>query len=162
MLGLDPDSADHEVLREVGARYLSQPFKRGEKMDSPGRTAARLQARWGAEAQEHFVALALDSRLRVVREVVVAKGGLSEVHVRPREVFRPLILDNAASAIVAHNHPSGDAEPSAEDVELTRRLVTVGETLGIPVMDHLVITRDRYVSLLERGVVPGALSGRPF
>ncbi len=135
-------------------RYLSRGFRRGERADTAVRTAARLQARYGAQLQEHFIALALDGRLRVIRELVVAVGGLSTVHVRPREVFRELIVQNAASTIVSHNHPSGDAEPSAEDLLLTQRLVHAGELLAIPVIDHIIVTEHNYVSLHERGHIP--------
>jgi DNA repair protein RadC len=86
----------------------------------------------------------------VIAEHDVCKGGLSEVHVRAREVFRPLVLDSAHACVVVHNHPSGDPEPSGDDIALTRRLVEAGKVLGIPVLDHLVVGAAGYVSLRER------------
>jgi DNA repair protein RadC len=109
--------------------------------------------RLGGEAQEHFLALALDARNRVRREVTVARGTLTSCPVHPREVFRPLIREAAASCLLLHNHPSGDAEPSLDDLSLTRRLVRAGALVGIPVVDHLIVTSTGYVSLAARGVV---------
>ena len=100
-------------------------------------------------AQEVFLAIGLDARNRIVGEVEVARGLLTGVEVHPREVFRPLIRMAAAGAVVAHNHPSGDPTPSHEDIALTRRLRAVGELVGIPIVDHVVIAGDRYRSIAE-------------
>ena len=95
--------------------------------------------------QEVFLALGVDIRSGLLDVVEVARGTVNGVEVHPREVFRPLIRMAAAGAVLVHNHPSGDPTPSHEDVELTRRLRAVGEVLGIPVIDHVVV---------ERAVVP--------
>lgn len=93
------------------------------------------------DRKEYFMALYLDVRHRPVAEVhVVHVGTLAACPVHPREVFRPAIELGAAALIVAHNHPSGDAEPSAEDIDLTERLAMAGDMLGIPLLDHLVLT----------------------
>ena len=83
-------------------------------------------------------------------------GLLNSSLVHPREVFAPAIAHAAASVVLAHNHPSGDPDPSPEDLEVTWQLVESGRLLGIPVRDHIVIGDGRYISLLERGLVPGA------
>lgn len=101
--------------------------------------------------QEAFVAVLLDSKHRPVKRVLVALGSLASVDVHPREVFREAIRAGAANVIVAHNHPSGDPEPSGEDLALTRRLRDAGDLLGIKVLDHIIIGKDRYVSLAGRG-----------
>ena len=81
-------------------------------------------------------------------------GCLTSSLVHPRETFKPAILGGAAAIVLAHNHPSGDPEPSAEDVALTRRLVSAGTLLGIEVLDHVIIGEaGRFVSLKERGVI---------
>ncbi|MBN1772549.1 MAG: JAB domain-containing protein [Deltaproteobacteria bacterium] len=103
--------------------------------------------------QERFLVVGLDSRNRVIRRHLVAVGSLGAVVVHPREVFAPLLRDRAAAAILVHNHPSGDPTPSGEDLELTRRLVEAGRLLGIPVLDHLVVGRDGYSSLLDLGAL---------
>jgi DNA repair protein RadC len=103
--------------------------------------------------QEVFWALALDARHRVTRIVEVAVGSLAGVEVHPREVFRPLIREAAAATLVVHNHPSGSATPAAADLELTERLREAGAMVGIPVLDHIVVAEEGYVSLAERGLV---------
>ncbi|HVV49744.1 MAG TPA: DNA repair protein RadC [Polyangia bacterium] len=105
----------------------------------------------GTKDREHLVALFLDVRHRVIRRRTVAIGSLTGVEVHPREVFKPAILASAAAIILAHNHPSGDPTPSRADIELTTRLRGVGDLVGIQVLDHLVICREGYVSIAERG-----------
>jgi DNA repair protein RadC len=97
--------------------------------------------------QEEFHALLLNTRHRVVREVLVTRGILDSALIHPREVFRLAVSEGAAGVILVHNHPSGDPAPSAEDRAVTRQLGEAGRALGIPVLDHVVIGRGRYVSL---------------
>lgn len=101
--------------------------------------------------QEQFAVLLLNARHEVTRRAVVSQGSLNASIVHPREVFRPAILGSAASVILVHNHPSGDPEPSEEDLSITRRLAQVGELLGIPVLDHVVVGKRGFVSLRARG-----------
>ena len=91
------------------------------------------------EKKEHFVAILLDSKNQILRVASIHVGTLNMSIVGPREVFREAIRDGAASIIVAHNHPSGDPRPSPEDIDVTNRLVKVGLTLDIPVVDHVII-----------------------
>ena len=102
--------------------------------------------------REHFVVFHLDIKNRLLSRETVSIGHLSSALVHPREVFKGAILANAASVVLAHNHPSCDPEPSREDIELTSRLRRAGELLGIPVLDHIVIAADKYASLAEMGV----------
>ncbi|MCA9638664.1 MAG: DNA repair protein RadC, partial [Myxococcales bacterium] len=105
--------------------------------------------------QEVFMVVGLDARLRVqvVREVGL--GTVAAVQVHPREVFRPLVRAGAHSALLVHNHPSGDPRPSQADLELTERMVDVGWLLGIPVLDHLIVADGGCASLVEAGLMPG-------
>jgi DNA repair protein RadC len=104
--------------------------------------------------KEHFGVLFLNVRRQVIGFNMVSIGCLTASLVHPREVFKPAILASAAAVILAHNHPSGDPEPSAEDVTLTRRLVQGGELLGIEVLDHVVLGLGmRYVSFKDRGMI---------
>jgi DNA repair protein RadC len=91
----------------------------------------------------------LDGRHRVLREVMASQGTLTASLVHPREVFRPALREAAAAVILVHNHPSGDPTPSREDREVTQRLVQVGEILGVPVLDHVIVAERGYVSLRQ-------------
>ena len=102
---------------------------------------------------EVFGLVAVDVRHRLKREAVVSMGSLSGSVVHPREVFAEAIACRAAGVILFHNHPSGDPEPSEEDLALTRRLVAGGALLGIEVLDHLILGAGRFVSLKTRGLV---------
>jgi len=101
--------------------------------------------------QEYFVCLSLSGANEVLQSRVVTVGLLDSSQVHPREVFADPLADRAASVIVAHNHPSGRLEPSAEDIALTERLAKAGELLGIRLLDHLIVTQRGYLSLKEAG-----------
>lgn len=101
--------------------------------------------------REHFFAMLLSTKNHVLAIELISVGSLSASIVHPREVFKRAIIRSAAAVILVHNHPSGDTTPSAEDVELTRRLVSAGALLGIRVLDHLVLGDSSYVSLSELG-----------
>jgi DNA repair protein RadC len=92
-------------------------------------------------------------RLRLKREAVISVGCLTSSLVHPREVFQEAVVARAAALILFHNHPSGDPEPSAEDIALTRRLASAGTLMGIEILDHLVLGAGRFVSLKERGLL---------
>ena len=97
-----------------------------------------------------FHALLLDGKHRLRRMERVSEGTLTSSLVHPREFFRPAVREPAAAVIAVHNHPSGDPEPSAEDLEVTRRLVRAGELLGIPLLDHIVVGAAGWVSIRGR------------
>ena len=95
----------------------------------------------------------LDAQNGLVSDRIVSEGTLSATLVHPREVFKPAILESAASVILLHNHPSGDPTPSRDDIRLTRQLVECSRLLEVPIHDHVVIGRGRFVSLAEQGIV---------
>lgn len=104
--------------------------------------------------REHFVGLYLNSANALIAIHTVSVGTLNSSLVHPREVFKLALMVNAASVIVAHNHPSGNAEPSQEDLAVTRQLVEAGKILGIPIHDHIITTGGTtYASLAERGLI---------
>ncbi|MBE0634628.1 DNA repair protein RadC [Candidatus Bipolaricaulota bacterium] len=103
------------------------------------------------ERQEHFVCLSLNGANEVLASRTVTVGLLDSNQVHPREVFADPITDRAASILCAHNHPSGTLEASPEDIAITRRLVNAGEVLGIRVLDHLIVTRDGFLSMKQAG-----------
>lgn len=119
----------------------------------PDDVVALIGRKLRAESREHFLVLLLNARHECVAVETISIGSLNASIVHPREVFRPAVLAAAASIIVAHNHPSGDPEPSEEDLSITRRLAQVGELLGIGLLDHLILATRGVVSLRERGHV---------
>lgn len=141
-----------ELARRVGR--LDATWTRALRRPADAAEFARATLR-GA-TQEHFLVLGLDSRQRIRLVRTVGIGSLAQVDVHPREVFRPLIRAGIHSVILVHNHPSGDPEPSEADVELTHRMTEVGRLVGIPVLDHLVVSDRDHVSLAALGLVPGA------
>lgn len=138
---------------ELGARVASQEGRRAATLRTPDEAARYLLPRYAARPVETFGLLALDVRHRLRKEAVVSVGCLTSSLVHPREVFQEAIVARAAGLVFFHNHPSGDPEPSAEDLALTRRLVAAGTLLGIEVLDHLVLGAGRYVSLKQRGLL---------
>lgn len=103
--------------------------------------------------KEQFRGLYLNARNKVIHDEVVSIGTLTANLVHPREVFQPAIEYLACGVIVAHNHPSGDPEPSEDDLEITKKLTTVGKTMDIELLDHIIIGRNKYVSLKEKEMV---------
>ena len=120
----------------------------------PLRNAAQVYARLTSvrrARQEHFVVFCLNTRGCAVKRVIVSIGTLNTTLVHPREVFYPAIVHNAAGVVLAHNHPSGETEPSDEDIAMTERLVQAGKLLGIDVLDHIIVAEKCYTSLRDRG-----------
>ncbi len=140
---------------ELARRMARVELPYSTALRGPDEVARFARASFGDAPQETFVVLGLDARARVRLVRTVAIGSVAHVDVHPREVFRPLVRAGVHSAIAVHNHPSGEPEPSGADIELTRRLAEVGRLLGIPLLDHLVVTRTRSVSLAALGIVPG-------
>jgi DNA repair protein RadC len=138
---------------ELGARVASDGGGETLPLASPEAAARYLLPRYAARPVETFGLLALDVRHRLRHEAVVSVGCLTASLVHPREVFQEAVVSRAAALVLFHNHPSGDPEPSSEDLALTRRLAAAGTLMGIEVLDHLVLGAGRYVSLKERGVL---------
>jgi DNA repair protein RadC len=105
------------------------------------------------EAQEVFGILILNTKNKIVAVHEISRGTLNSSMVHPREVFKPAVLHNAAGIICFHNHPSGDTEPSKEDIEITERLVGAGAIMGIVVMDHIIVGDGGYTSLRDIGAM---------
>lgn len=137
------------------ARRLSQPHEDPSAPLETAQAAAEwLQPQLADKKKEHFVALLLDSRHHLIRISRIAVGSLSASLVHPRELFKEAIAASAAAVIIAHNHPSGDPDPSEHDLVLTKRLVQGGKLLGIEVLDHLIIgSGRRWTSLKGLGVM---------
>jgi DNA repair protein RadC len=122
------------LVRESMLSQLQRPH-----IDNAAAAARVLAAYLVDEDREHLVVLLLNTKKRVIGINTVSVGSLSASLGHPREIFKSAILANAAALILGHNHPSGEVTPSAEDVELTKRLTAVGDLLGIRLLDHLII-----------------------
>jgi DNA repair protein RadC len=144
-------SAQVLAALEIGRRVMaSRPHERRQVV-SPRDAAEILMPEFSARPVEHFGVLLLDTRHRVIRTTVLSIGSLDGASAQPREVFRQALMASAAAVVLFHNHPSGDPQPSGEDVGLTRRMVAAGVLLGIGVIDHVVLGDGRYCSLKESG-----------
>jgi DNA repair protein RadC len=137
---------------ELGRRLLLAGPQEMSQIRSPADVANLLMLEMGLLEREHMRTVLLDTKNRVQRIVNVYAGSLNTAVIRISEIFQEAIRANSAALIVVHNHPSGDPTPSPEDVRVTQKIVQAGELLNIDVLDHLVIGRNRYVSMKERGL----------
>jgi DNA repair protein RadC len=141
------------VLPEIARRYYDESLPCGEVIRSPSDTEAFLQARLRHLGHEVFCCLFLDNRHRVLRFDELFRGTIDGTSVYPREVVKEALAVNAAAVILAHNHPSGVAEPSQADERITKRLKSALELVDIRLLDHLVIGDGRATSLAARGML---------
>jgi DNA repair protein RadC len=150
--------AEDEVL------YAAQEIMRRKRNQHPiishgGIVASHLRAAGAIGNQEKFFVLTLNTKNRLIKMHTVFLGSISECLIHPREVFRKAIEDNAFSIIIAHNHPSGDSNPSAEDKIMTQRLVDCSGILGIPILDHVIMSECDYFSFADECIMPKPQEG---
>ena len=119
---------------------------------TPDEAVSLVRGRLKGKKKEHFLVLLLDTRGQLIKTSEVSVGSLDSSIVHPREVFQEAISASAASVLFVHNHPSGDPEPSEDDIKLTERLVQAGEVMGIDVLDHIIICDRNYLSLKSKGL----------
>ena len=151
--GIGPaKSAQLKAGLEIGRRLGREKWEAGQALRS-SEDVFRHFAELEKEKREIFYVVLLNNKNRKIREVKISEGSLTASLVHPREVFNPVIRESAAAVIFVHNHPSGDPAPSPEDIDITRRLKQVGEVMGIRVLDHVVIGRDRYYSFSDKGML---------
>ncbi len=137
---------------EIGRRLSTQvPAYKGKELTDPEKVYRLIKSKLKDYHKEHFYIIALNSRNYSIAEVSVGSLNASVVH--PREVFAEAIKNKAASVVFIHNHPSGDPEPSEDDLEITKRLVESGKILGIEVIDHIIITKTGFISFKEKNLI---------
>lgn len=140
-----------QAALELGRRLARGTGEELPVIRSPKDVASLVMEDLRYLQREHFVCLFLNTKNRVLARETLSIGSLSSTIVHPRELFRAAVKRSAASVVCAHNHPSGDPTPSADDIELTNRLVEAGRIMGIELLDHLVIGDGRFTSLKEQG-----------
>ena len=151
--GLGPAKvAQLKAALELGRRMLVESPEERPQIRAPADAANLVMTEMGLLEQEQLWVILLDTKNRVLATPTIYKGSLNTSLIRVGELFRDAIRANCASLIVLHNHPSGDPTPSPEDVAVTRQIVDAGKLLDVDVLDHLVIGRQRFVSLKERGL----------
>src|SRR4030067_1336903 len=136
---------------ELGRRIFYEDKSRVPTIKTPEEVFKYL-ADMQKLTKEQFRGLYLNTRNRLIHDEVISMGSLNLSIVHPREVFRPAVEFGAAAIILAHNHPSGEPEPSDEDVKMTKQMLEAGKMMEIEVLDHLIIGDEKYVSLKERGL----------
>jgi DNA repair protein RadC len=136
---------------ELSKRYLRQCLQRGDALSNPQDTRNYLLSELGGRSYEVFACLFLDNKNRVIKFEEMFMGTIDSANVYPREILKRALQHNAAAVILAHNHPSGVAEPSQADIAITKRLKEVLNLVDIRVLDHLIIGDGYTISLLESG-----------
>jgi len=138
---------------ELTRRLRARPRGERVRLGTPDEVYAAFAPLMEDLKHEVFRVVLLDAQNRLLRDRIISEGTLSASLVHPREVFKPAILESAASVILLHNHPSGDPTPSREDIRLTRQLVECARLLDLSIHDHVVIGHGHFVSLAERGMI---------
>lgn len=141
------------ALARLAHSWATTPLQKGE----PLKKAEDVFLAYGSASRdlkvEQFRAILLDGKHRVMREIIISQGTLTSSPVHPREVFTAAVRFSAAAIIIIHNHPSGDPTPSADDLEITRRLKEVGDLIGIRVLDHVILGDGCFRSLADSGLL---------
>lgn len=138
---------------ELGKRLMSEPIANNAVFSSSNLVYSYFASRFKNAKKEIFLCALLDTKNRLIREVKVSEGTLTNSLIHPREAFKEAIRESAASVIFVHNHPSGDPVPSRDDIMVTERLKATGDIVGITVLDHVIIGDGTYVSLKEKGII---------
>lgn len=141
------------TLLELSKRLSRQRYSLGAKFNNPRDISNIFMEELRHQKEECFVTILLDAKCRMITYEMVSKGSLTASIVHPREVYKKAISRSAYSIVALHNHPSGDPTPSKEDIHITNRLKQVGEVIGIPLIDHIIIGDRRYFSLKEEGCI---------
>jgi len=145
-------AAQIKAAFEIGRRLSTQaPTYKSKELTDPEKVYRLIKSKLKDYHKEHFYIIALNSRGHSIAEVSVGSLNASVVH--PREVFAEAIKNKAASVVFAHNHPSGDPEPSEDDLLLTKKLVESGKILGIEVFDHIIVAKDSFFSFKNKGII---------
>lgn len=139
---------------ELGRRAAGMPILRSQEYNDANQIYKLVKPYLIGKEKEHFLVVSLDARRRLIAVDNISIGSISQTIAEPREVFKSAINRRASFVVLAHNHPSGDPEPTADDLAITERLVNVSYTIGIPVLDHIIVSENLYVSLYKEEYIP--------
>lgn len=146
-------AAQIKACFELGKRQDLEPEIKDFDIKDPQSVVKAIRASIKDKAKEHFKLILLNSRNKIIGISTVSIGSLNASIVHPREVFKDAIMHNAHSVILVHNHPSGDPEPSEDDLVITKRLVEAGKILGIEVIDYIIVTKNSYFSFKDKNLL---------
>jgi DNA repair protein RadC len=130
-----------------------EDYAPGEKVKAPADAIKHVKNMLKGKKKEHFLIMSLDSRNHPIKTSTISIGSLDSSIVHPREVFKEALSCSAASVIFIHNHPSGDTEPSEEDIQITRRLIEAGNILGVDVLDHVIVCDNNFLSMKAKNLM---------
>ena len=146
-------AAQIKACFELGKRENLEPELKNFDVKNPEGVVKAIRASIKDKAKEHFKLILLNPRNKIICISTISVGTLNASLVHPREVFKDAIKHSAASVVLAHNHPSGDPEPSEDDLTITKRLTEAGKILGVEVMDHIIIAKNGFFSFKEKGLI---------
>ena len=146
-------AAQIKACFELGKRQDLEPEQKDFDIKDPQSVVKAISASIKDKAKEHFKLILLNARNKILGISTISIGSLNASIVHPREVFKDAIMHNAYSVVLAHNHPSGDPEPSEDDLTITKRFIEAGKILGIEVIDHIIISKNGFFSFKEKGLI---------
>jgi DNA repair protein RadC len=146
-------AAQIKACFELGKRQDLEPELKDFNIKDPQSVVKAIRASIKDKAKEHFKLILLNPRNKIIGISTVSVGTLNTSLAHPREIFKEAIIHNAMSVVLAHNHPSGDPEPSEDDLKITKRLVEAGKILGIEIIDHIIIGKNNFCSFKEKGLL---------
>lgn len=154
MKGIGPArAAQIKAALAIAKRFATISVKPFQQFKCSSDIFHHFHERLRGRKQEIFLIVLLDNKNRIIKDLTISAGSLTSSIVHPREVFNPAIKESAASVVFVHNHPSGDPEPSKEDIQITQRLLEVGNIVGIKILDHIIIGNGRFVSFKDKGIM---------
>lgn len=146
-------SIELKAAFELGKRSVQEVFEGQIALHNPEQIYHFLKDQYEMKTQEHLIALFLNTKGKLIKKEVLFIGSLNASLIHPRTIFRHAVHHSAAALILCHNHPSGDPTPSHHDIDMTKRVQQSSDMMDIPLMDHVIIGRDKYFSFKEKGII---------
>lgn len=142
-----------KAVEEISKRYLNPPKEGDINIKTPKDVYEIVRKDVLNKEQEYLFLVCLDSRNKLISKDILSKGTINETLIHPREIFKKALMKNACSIILIHNHPSNKSDPSEEDIKVTKRIFKAGIEMGIPLVDHLVVTNTGFVSMRAQNLI---------